>query len=56
MKDLGPMFAYMAHSDAVKMRRSVAKTMKLIPSARPLRQWVEQNVDNVAFREKLGLR
>jgi hypothetical protein len=56
MKDLGPMFAYMAHSDAVKMRRSVAKTMKLLPSARPLRQWVEQNVDNAAFREKLGLR
>jgi NmrA-like family len=56
MKDLGQMFAYMAHSDAVKMRRSVAKTMKLVPSARPLRQWVEQNVDNAAFREKLGLR
>ena len=56
MKDLGQMFAYLAHSDAVKMRRSVAKTMKLVPSARPLREWIEQNVDNVAFREKLGLR
>ena len=56
MKDLGQMFAYMAHSDAVKMRRSIAKTMKLVPSARPLRQWIEQNVDNAAFREKLGLR
>lgn len=56
MKDLGQMFAYMSHSDAVKMRHSVAKTMKLVPSARPLRQWVEQNVDNAAFREKLGLR
>jgi uncharacterized protein YbjT (DUF2867 family) len=56
MKDLGQMFTYMAHSDAVRMRRSVAKTMKLVPSARPLRQWVEQNVDNTAFREKLGLR
>jgi len=56
MKDLGPMFAYMAHSDAVKMRRSIAKTLKLVPSVRPLRQWVEQNVDNAAFREKLGLR
>lgn len=56
MKDLGQMFAYMARSDAVKMRRSVAKTMQLVPSARPLRQWVEQNVDNAAFREKLGLR
>jgi len=56
MKDLGQMFAYMAHTDAVKSRRSIAKTMKLVPSARPLRDWVEQNVDNVAFREKLGLR
>lgn len=56
MKDLGQMFAYMARSDAVKMRRSVAKTMKLVPSARMLRQWVEENVDNAAFREKLGLR
>jgi hypothetical protein len=56
MKDLGQMFAYLAHTDAVKMRRSVAKTMKLVPSARPLRQWIEQNVDNAAFREKLGLR
>lgn len=56
MKDLGQMFAYMSHSDAVKSRHSVAKTMKLVPSARPLRQWVEQNVDNAAFREKLGLR
>ena len=56
MKDLGQMFAYLAHSDAVKMRRSVAKTMKLVPSARPLREWIEQNVENVAFREKLGLR
>lgn len=56
MKDMGQMFAYMARSDDVKMRRSIAKTMKLVPSARLLRQWVEQNVDNAAFREKLGLR
>lgn len=56
MKDLGQMFAYMSHSDAVKMRRSIAKTMKLVPEARALRQWVEQNRENVAFREKLGLR
>jgi nucleoside-diphosphate-sugar epimerase len=56
MKDLGQMFVYMAHSDAVRMRHSIAKTMKLVPSARPLRHWVEQNVDNAAFREKLGLR
>ncbi|GKY92180.1 NmrA-like domain-containing protein 1 [Mayamaea pseudoterrestris] len=56
MKDLGQMFAYMAHTDAVKQRHSIAKTMKLVPSALPLRRWIEANVDNVAFREKLGLR
>jgi hypothetical protein len=56
MKDLGQMFAYMAHTDEVKMRRSVAKTMKLLPSARMLRQWVEHHVDDASFREKLGLR
>jgi hypothetical protein len=56
MKDLGQMFAYMAHTEAVKKRHSIAKTMKLVPSARPLRQWIKANVDNVAFREKLGLR
>lgn len=56
MKDMGQMFVYMAHTDAVKMRHSIAKTMKLVPSARPLRRWVEQNIDNAEFREKLGLR
>lgn len=56
MKDLGQMFAYMAHTEAVKLRHSVAKTMKLVPSARPLRQWVEANIENESFREKLGLR
>lgn len=56
MKDLGQMFAYLSHTEAVKMRHSIAKTMKLVPSALPLRKWVEQNVDNVEFREKLGLR
>lgn len=56
MKDLGQMFRYMSHPDAVKQRRSVAKTLKLVPEARSLRMWVEQNKDNVAFREKLGLR
>jgi uncharacterized protein YbjT (DUF2867 family) len=55
-KDLGQMFGTLAHSDAVKMRRSVAKTMDLVPSARPLREWIEQNRNNEAFREKLGLR
>lgn len=56
MKDMGQMFAYMAHTDAVKQRHSIAKTMKLVPSAQPLRHWIKANVDNVAFREKLGLR
>lgn len=56
MKDLGQMFSFMSHTAAVKNRHSIAKTMKLVPSARPLRQWIEQNVDNTAFREKLGLR
>jgi hypothetical protein len=50
------MFACMSHSEAVQQRHSIAKTMKLVPSARPLRRWVEQNVDNPSFREKLGLR
>ena len=56
MKDFGSMFGHLAHSDAVRMRRSVAKTMKLVPSARPLREWIEMNMNNEAFREKLGLR
>lgn len=56
MKDLGQMFAYLSHTEAVKKRHSIARTMKLVPSARPLKLWVEQNKDNPAFREKLGLR
>ncbi|CAB9496847.1 NmrA-like family domain-containing protein 1 [Seminavis robusta] len=56
MKDLGQIFAYLSHTDAVKKRHSIAKTMKLVPSARPLKLWVEQNKDNPSFREKLGLR
>lgn len=56
MKDLGQMFAYMSHTSAIKNRHSIAKTMKLVPSAKPLRLWIQQNVDNVTFREKLGLR
>ena len=55
MKDLGQMFGHLAHSDAVTMRRSVAKTMQLVPSARPLLEWIEQNMNNEAFQEKLGL-
>ena len=56
MKDLGQMFAHLSHTDAVKKRHSIAKTMKLVPSARPLKTWVEENKDNPSFREKLGLR
>lgn len=56
MKDLGQMFVYMSQTSAVQNRHSVAKTMKLVPSAKPLRQWIERNVDNLEFREKLGLR
>lgn len=56
MKDLGQMFAYLSHTDVVRKRHSIARTMKLVPSAKPLRMWVEKNKDNPAFREKLGLR
>jgi hypothetical protein len=56
MKDLGQLFASVSHSDAVTGRHSVAKTFQLIPNARNLRRWVEQNKENPAFREKLGLR
>jgi hypothetical protein len=56
MKDLGQMFASLSHVDFLRHRHSVAKTFSLVPSARNLRQWVEQNKDNPAFREKLGLR
>jgi len=30
--------------------------MKLVPSAKPLKLWVEQNKEDPSFREKLGLR
>jgi hypothetical protein len=56
MKDLGQLFASASRSDAIRSRHSVAKTFQLIPNARNLRRWVEQNKDNPAFREKLGLR
>ena len=56
MKDLGQLFASVSHSDPIRSRHSVAKTFKLVPSATNLRKWVEQNKENPAFREKLGLR
>ena len=55
-KDLGSMFDFYSKSDAVKNRRSIAKTMELVPDAKPLKQWLEQNRDNVESRAMLGLR
>eukprot|EP00980_Cylindrotheca_fusiformis_P029257 scaffold22778_cov166-Cylindrotheca_fusiformis.AAC.4 len=56
MKDLGQLFAGVSHSNFIANRHSIAKTFKLVPSARNLRGWVEQNKENESFREKLGLR
>mmetsp|Transcript_4585 Transcript_4585/g.6785 ORF Transcript_4585/g.6785 Transcript_4585/m.6785 type:complete len:724 (+) Transcript_4585:92-2263(+) len=55
-KDLGQMFSYYARSDAVKKRRSVAETLQLLPDARPMRQWLEDNKNNASMRQKLGIR
>lgn len=55
-KDLGQLFASLGHVDAVRLRHSVARTFQLVPNAKNLRRWVEQNQDNPEFREKLGLR
>lgn len=54
-KDLGQMFSYYARSDAVKKRRSVAETLQLLPDARPMRQWLEDNKNNQSMRQKLGI-
>lgn len=56
MKDFGQMFAYMAHSEAVQQRRSIAQTLQLVPNAQPLKEWIKKNKDDPEFREKLGLR
>ncbi len=56
MKDLGQLFAGASDSKAIFGRHSVAKTLQLVPTARNLKRWVEQNRDDPAFREKLGLR
>jgi hypothetical protein len=55
-KDLGQMFSYYARSDAVKKRKSVAETLQLLPDARPMRQWLEENKNNVSMRQKMGIR
>ena len=54
--DLGSMFDYYSRTDAVKERRSIARTMELVPDAKSLKQWLEMNRDNVEFRAMLGLR
>uniref|UniRef100_A0A6T7GCQ3 NmrA-like domain-containing protein n=1 Tax=Attheya septentrionalis TaxID=420275 RepID=A0A6T7GCQ3_9STRA len=55
-KDMGQMFSFYSHTNAVQKRRSVAKTLELVPDAKPLKEWLQQNKDNVAFRQSLGLR
>jgi hypothetical protein len=55
-KDLGSMFRFMNKSEAVKRRQAMARTMELVPDIRTFRQWLEDNRDNVEFREMLGIR
>ncbi|CAJ1966616.1 unnamed protein product [Cylindrotheca closterium] len=56
MKDLGQLFSKMSHSTMIAGRHETAKTLNLIPNAQNLKGWVEHNSENVAFREKLGIR
>ena len=55
-QDLGQMFKYFSKTDAVKRRRSTAKTLQLLPDAKGFEGWLEKNRLNASFREKLGLR
>jgi len=55
-QDLGQMFKYFSKTDAVKRRRSTAKTLQLLPDAKGFEEWLEKNRLNTSFREKLGLR
>lgn len=55
-KDLGSIFREYSKTELVKHRGLVAKTMELVPDAKPFRRWLEENRDNVEFREMLGLR
>jgi len=55
-KDLGSIFREYSKTELVKQRGLVAKTMELVPDAKPFRRWLEENRDNVEFREMLGLR
>jgi hypothetical protein len=56
IKDLGQLFQYYSKFDVVRQRDSIAQTLELVPDARPLRQWLEENRDNIEFRQMLGLR
>jgi len=55
-KDLGQMFKYFSKMDAVKRRRSIAKTLELLPDVNRFEKWMEKNKYNKSFREKLGVR
>jgi hypothetical protein len=55
-KDLDQMFSYYARTDAVKKGKSVAETLQLLPDARPMRQWLEDNKNNQSMLQKLGIR
>ena len=55
-KDLGNIFRAFSKTELVKQRHLVAKTMELVPDAKPFRLWLEENRDNTEFREMLGLR
>lgn len=55
-KDLGQMFRCYTKTDAVKQRDAIARTLELVPDAKPFKVWLETNRDNAEFREMLGLR
>ena len=55
-RDLGQMFRCYSKTEAVKQRASIAKTLELVPDAKPFKSWLEENRDNVEFREMLGIR
>ena len=54
-QDLGQIFRFYSRLDWVKQCDSIAKTMELVPDAKPFKRWLEENRDNVEFREMLGL-
>lgn len=56
MKDLGQLFSKVSHSNIIAGRHETAKTLNLIPNAQSLQGWVDDNRENVGFREKLGMR